>query len=82
MKETTINDQKNDLNAIGPKDGDYIVVAIPEEDIVYASSNYEDAEAYLESTIDGRTYGVYHINGENARLIAVRYRVFEIERES
>ncbi len=63
------------------KDGDYIIVSLGTDHVVYRCTTPEGIEEWLESQIDGHPYAGYKLQNGILKLVAIRFRVWKSEVE-
>lgn len=62
-------------------DGQYIVVSIETNHVVYRCATLKCIEEWLDSQIDGHPYAGYRLEGRTLKLVALRSRVCESDVE-
>lgn len=77
-------DQKNEIiipDGMELNNGDYIIVSLRTDHVVYRCTTPEVIEEWLECHIDGHPYAGYRLKGGNLKLVSLRFRVWELEVE-
>jgi hypothetical protein len=61
--------------------GDYIIVSLRTDHVVYRCTTPEGIEEWLDSQIDGHPYVGYKLKNSSLKLVALRFRVWESDVE-
>ena len=62
-------------------DGEYIIVSLRTNHVVYRCATPDQIEEWIDSHIDGHPYAGYRLEDRTLKLVALRFRVWESEVE-